>query len=168
MYVRSQASTGGNNKLAKNLVKINEEVRGEHIEQPIDSNIFSPYQRWHDDTKDHVECDHRSYSCADSLGCHLWIPALLVTAVCVVSVCFFEYLYRALMKKTIRPAIYPPSLPACSWPLICRSPSLFGWRSLAAFVSIVIVNSFWGGIGQNLPIPPLWEELFCSFPFPAL
>ena len=91
--------------------------------------------------------------------------ALLVTAVCVVSCVFFEYLYRALMKKdnttSDLSAIVTGMLLAFNLPVTIPI-----WMAvIGCFVSIVIVKQLFGGIGQNFANPAIVGRivLFLSF-----
>ena len=91
--------------------------------------------------------------------------ALLVTAVCVVSCVFFEYLYRALMKKdnttSNLSAIVTGMLLAFNLPVTIPI-----WMAvIGCFVSIVIVKQLFGGIGQNFANPAIVGRivLFLSF-----
>ena len=91
--------------------------------------------------------------------------ALLVTAVCVVSCVFFEYLYGALMKKdnttSDLSAIVTGMLLAFSLPVTIPI-----WMAvIGCFVSIVIVKQLFGGIGQNFANPAIVGRivLFLSF-----
>ena len=91
--------------------------------------------------------------------------ALLVTAVCVVSCVFFEYLYRTLMKKdnttSDLSAIVTGMLLAFNLPVTIPI-----WMAvIGCFVSIVIVKQLFGGIGQNFANPAIVGRivLFLSF-----
>lgn len=93
--------------------------------------------------------------------------ALAVTGVSVSSCLIFEYVSRKIMKRANTlsdlSAVVTGILLAFNLP-----PSIPMWMTVVgAFVAIVIVKQFFGGIGQNFVNPALMGRIILTVSFPA-
>ena len=85
---------------------------------------------------------------------------LTVTAVSVVGCCFFEWLYRALMKKNNTIGDCSAAVTGMLIAFVCP-PNIPLWIILICdFFAIVIVKQLFGGIGKNFLNPALAARAF--------
>ena len=93
--------------------------------------------------------------------------SLLVTAACVASCVFFEWLYEKLMKKPVTvsdlSAVVTGMLLAFN-----LSVSIPIWQTaVGAAVAIVMVKQLFGGIGKNFANPAITARVFMFLAFSA-
>ena len=85
---------------------------------------------------------------------------LTVTAVSVVGCCFFEWLYRTLMKKNNTIGDCSAAVTGVLIAFVCP-PSIPLWIVLIGdFFAIVVVKQLFGGIGKNFLNPALAARAF--------
>ena len=85
---------------------------------------------------------------------------LTVTAVSVVGSCFFEWLYRTLMKKNNTVGDCSAAVTGVLIAFVCP-PNIPLWMILIGdFFAIVIVKQLFGGIGKNFLNPALAARAF--------
>ena len=85
---------------------------------------------------------------------------LTVTAVSVVGCCFFEWLYRTLMKKNNTIGDCSAAVTGVLIAFVCP-PNIPLWIILIGdFFAIVIVKQLFGGIGKNFLNPALAARAF--------
>ena len=93
--------------------------------------------------------------------------ALIVTVISVISCVAFEYLSRKLMKRSN--TISDLSAVVTGLLLAFNLPSQISpWMiPIGAFIAIVVVKQFFGGIGQNFVNPALMGRIILMVSFPA-
>lgn len=105
-----------------------------------------------------------------ALAASVWLfgpRALLLTAVSVISCMLFEYLSRKIMKRNN--TLGDLSAVVTGLLLAFNLPSTLPvWMvPIGAFVAIVVVKQFFGGIGQNFVNPALMGRIILMVSFPA-
>ena len=90
-----------------------------------------------------------------------------LTAVCIGSCIFFEYLCRAMMKRSN--TIGDLSAVVTGLILAMNLPSTLPyWMAvIGSFVAIVIVKQLFGGLGQNFANPAITARIVLMISFPA-